>query len=405
MEVLEAYCNSLFSNTETEAPPAPKKNNKALEQYKHEYFDEPQSFSNKRISHRRNAALKRSSRAKLFADNLNPLAPTLKESLENAFTDKQKKALAVNASIPDQSDFPDESGPLITAFVCNKGGTGKTTACINVAGWLANQGQHILIVDLDPQGSSSSYLAANTHIEVNSSDLFRPEQQDFLKPTEVIKNIDLIPADAGLLMAERDLQINQDSPLLLKTKLDAFIEQQHKDYDFVFIDTPAGMGLLSMSAAASADNIILPMDDSSYAEEACKILLDFFVRTEQYTNKKPDIAMVLLKQQTANFLEKIVREDRRRIAELLANYSTEQLPIVAVPHSGCCQRAARSRMTLADFAPVDKLSRAFLKAANRLKAQRDTAEKAKTQALEPDLQTVDTKILAQAKEEAALDEL
>ena len=382
MEVLEAYCNSLLSNKSPEPSLKITSNNKkisspALEQYKHEYFDEPQSFANKRAALRWKTKKRRSSRAQLLAGELSPInnsanANSQFENKPKLLNEKQQRALSIDPTIPSNEGYYG-SQPIITAFLCNKGGTGKTTACINMAGCLANQGKKILIVDLDPQGSASTFVEnPSINQPTISTELFSNAELTHLQVSKAFDNIDIIPADSNLLIAERELHINRESPAILREQLLAIISNSESSYDYIFLDVPAGLGFLSMSATISADNIVLPMDGSSYTEGACELLLELFKQVEKHTNKKPEIAMLLLKQQSGNFLEQILREDRTRIVKLLSRYLLEEVSIVPIPYSSSCQRAARARMTMNEYAPLDKLSRAFQRAALILEAARSS---------------------------------
>lgn len=384
MEVLEAYCNSLLNNKSPEPNLTITSNNKkssspALEQYKHEYFDEPQSFANKRAALRWKTKKRRSSRAQLLAGELSPINnPSNNDddgqfgNMPKSLAEKQQRALSIDPTIPSNQGHH-EKQPVITAFLCNKGGTGKTTACINIAGYLASQGKKILIVDLDPQGSASTFIEnPGINKPTISAELFSKVELEHLQVSKAFNNIDIIPADSNLLLAERDLHINRESPAILRTQLLALASHPESSYDYIFLDVPAGLGLLSMSATISADNIVLPVDNSSYTEGACELLLALFKQVEKHTNKKPEIAMLLLRQQAGNFLEQILREDRTRIVKLLSRYLSEEVRIVPIPYSSSCQRAARARMTMNEYAPLDKLSRAFQRAAILLDTAHDS---------------------------------
>ncbi len=382
MEVLEIYCHSLLGNTRTDTAKKHSSKsarldslNRALEKRLSEKLDQPQSQANQqmpdspRSSPGQTSRKLQSSRARLLSE-LNSASNELFDHTPRAPCKKQAQPLSTDPTLVAQDS--NHQAPTVTAFICNKGGTGKTTACINIAGWLAKQGKRVLIIDLDPQRSASSYISEedNANATCSSALLLNTALTDLTIPN-AFDNIDILPADASLLMAERDMQINQDSPQILSRQLQSLNALTARDsaYDYIFLDTPAGVGLTTLSAAVSADNIVLPMDNSTYSERACEMLLTLFGHCEKYANRRPELALVLLKQQTGNYLERVLKEDQKRISALLEQYSSRALEITAIPYSASCQRAARANMTMAEYAPVDKLSRAFQRAARVLDIQ------------------------------------
>ncbi|MFH2132833.1 MAG: AAA family ATPase [bacterium] len=152
-----------------------------------------------------------------------------------------------------------------------KGGVGKTTTCINLAASMAILGKEILLVDFDPQGNSTSGLGlvpneCNRNIyQALMGDA--PIQQQ-IRPTSV-KRLSIIPANIDLTGAEVELVNSENREMCLKSVL----SQIKKDYDYIFIDCPPSLGLLTVNALVAADSILIPLQCEYYAMEGISQLL------------------------------------------------------------------------------------------------------------------------------------
>jgi chromosome partitioning protein len=180
-----------------------------------------------------------------------------------------------------------------TIAICNqKGGTGKTTTAINLAASLALAGKRILLVDIDPQGNSTSGLGfeKNTlkvsvyHLLLNHLNL----DETLLKSP--IKNLEVIPSNIELTGAEIEMVAMMDRERQLK-----FILEPAKDkYDFIFIDCPPSLGLLTLNALVAADSVIIPIQCEFYALEGVTQLLKTINLIKQRLNSNLEVEGVLL---------------------------------------------------------------------------------------------------------------
>lgn len=168
----------------------------------------------------------------------------------------------------------------IIAVLNQKGGVGKTTTAINLGAYLAKAGKHVLVVDFDPQGNATSGLGLSKDTaEVTSYDvLFKPGEIALaIKETETA-GLNVIPANAGLAAAEVELVDKPNRELMLKKAI------QGLDYDFILIDCPPALGLLTVNALAAADQLLIPVQAEYYALEGLSQLLSVMQRVRQGLN-------------------------------------------------------------------------------------------------------------------------
>ncbi len=163
------------------------------------------------------------------------------------------------------------SGTTVVALANQKGGVGKSTTAINLAASLALHGHRVLLIDLDPQGNASSGLGIERGaIEVSVYDVLLKESslEDAVEPTSV-RNLFVVPATIDLAGAEIELV----SVLSRENRLKNAIAATGKDYEFVFIDSPPSLGLLTVNALTAADEVLIPIQCEYYALEGLSQLL------------------------------------------------------------------------------------------------------------------------------------
>ncbi|OLZ08977.1 ParA family protein [Sulfobacillus thermosulfidooxidans] len=159
----------------------------------------------------------------------------------------------------------------IIAVANQKGGVGKTTTVINLAAYLADSGKRVLAVDIDPQGNTTTGLGIDKQgMDVSIYDVLLESQpvMEALVPTDVV-GLHLIPATLDLAGAEVDLSQAVERELRLKKAL-----QPVKDrYDYIFVDCPPSLGLLTINALCAADRVMIPMQCEFFALEGLSQLL------------------------------------------------------------------------------------------------------------------------------------
>ena len=164
-----------------------------------------------------------------------------------------------------------ERNSTIIALANQKGGVGKSTTCINLAAALAFQGEKILLVDLDPQGNASSGLGVDrTAIELSVYDVLLQDApvEDVIEPTSV-RDLYVLPATIDLAGAEIELVSVFSREQRLKNALKGI----QGDYDFILIDCPPSLGLLTINALSAANEVLIPIQCEYYALEGLSQLL------------------------------------------------------------------------------------------------------------------------------------
>ncbi len=179
----------------------------------------------------------------------------------------------------------------IIAITNQKGGVGKTTTSINVAACLADQGKKVLLVDMDPQGNASSGVGIiRNELENTAYELLLGECSSEECKTEcAVENLDVFPSNANLSGAEIDLIGMENREFILKEEL----EKVKEEYDFIIIDCPPALNLLTVNALVAADSVMVPIQCEYYALEGLTQLLHTINLVQERLNNKLEIDGVL----------------------------------------------------------------------------------------------------------------
>ncbi len=176
------------------------------------------------------------------------------------------------------------------AVINQKGGVGKTTTTINLAAYLGRSGHSVLVVDGDPQGNSTSGLGLDKHnVSATLYDVLfsRAEVSDTIRPTNSDK-VFVIPSNANLAAAEFELAGEVGRELKLRQVLSKV------DYDYILIDCPPSLGLLSINALAAASDVLVPVQTEYYAMEGLSLLLDTIQKVKQALNPNLNLLGIIL---------------------------------------------------------------------------------------------------------------
>lgn len=191
-----------------------------------------------------------------------------------------------------------QHGPARVIAMCNqKGGVGKTTSSINIAGALAQYGRRVLIVDFDPQGAATVGLGVNANTVENTiyTALFdiSVDPHDVVQHT-AFENIDVIPANIDLSAAEVQLVTEVGREQILNSVL----RKLKSEYDLIIVDCQPSLGLLTVNALAAADGVIIPVAAEFFALRGVALLMQSIEKVQSRINPALEVDGVLITMYT-----------------------------------------------------------------------------------------------------------
>jgi len=174
----------------------------------------------------------------------------------------------------------------IVAFTNQKGGVGKTTTCVNLSAFLVEMGKRVLIVDIDPQGNATSGIGVEKNRDTKTVYDIMCDQLDISEAVQLspIRSLEIIPATVDLAGAEVELVRMPGRERLLKDHL----EKVRGSYDYIMIDCPPSLGLLTLNALTAADALIIPIQCEFFALEGVSQLINT-VRLIRKQGLNPDL--------------------------------------------------------------------------------------------------------------------
>jgi len=208
----------------------------------------------------------------------------------------------------------------VVSFSNQKGGVGKTTSCVNISAQVANKGKKVLMIDMDPQGNATSGLGiSKSKIKNTIYDVIigRCDAKDAIIKTK-FKNLSVIPATIDLAGAELELheldELDENSNFT-KIALDSVKDA----YDYIFIDCPPSLGMLTVKALSVSDGIVIPMQCEFYSLEGMSQLLNTVKKIRQIYNPSLQIVGMLLTMYNGRLTltNQVVAELKKYYSELL----------------------------------------------------------------------------------------
>lgn len=181
-------------------------------------------------------------------------------------------------------------GKVICIFN-QKGGVGKTTTTINLSAYLASMGKRILVVDIDPQGNTTSGFSINKdELEYSMYHVIMGLSPKLAIINTEIENLDVIPGTVDLAGAEIELT----AKISRETKVKEGLDKVKDDYDYVFIDCPPSLGLLTLNSLTAADSVIIPIQCEFYALEGVGQLMKTIQLVKRSLNQDLEIQGVVM---------------------------------------------------------------------------------------------------------------
>ncbi|MBR5143577.1 MAG: ParA family protein [Clostridia bacterium] len=188
----------------------------------------------------------------------------------------------------------------VVAFSNQKGGVGKTTSCVNISAQIANKGKKVLMIDMDPQGNATSGLGIQkSKVKNTIYDVIigKCDISDAIIKTR-FKNLSVVPANIDLAGAEIELQELDENLNFTKIALESIKE----DYDYIFIDCPPSLGMLTVKALSVADGVVIPMQCEFYALEGLSQLMITISKIKTHYNNTLNVTGILITMYTNRLL-------------------------------------------------------------------------------------------------------
>ncbi len=188
--------------------------------------------------------------------------------------------------------------PRVIVIANQKGGVGKTTTAINLGTALAAIGEHVLLIDLDPQGNASTGLGVNRKERYHSTYevLLKEASLKQAARTTDVPRLDIAPSTLDLLGAELELAPEKDRTNRLKASIDTLVQESARDsaYSYILIDCPPSLNLLTINAMVAADAVMVPLQCEFFALEGLSQLLKTVEQVRNNLNSRLEIQGVIL---------------------------------------------------------------------------------------------------------------
>lgn len=180
----------------------------------------------------------------------------------------------------------------IISFANQKGGVGKTTSAVNIASSLGVLGYKVLLIDLDPQGNATSGVGiVKKNLKVTAFDMLTGDttaEEATIKTR--FNNLSVIPTNTTLARAEFELADVENGEYIIKKKL----EEAKKEYDYIIIDCPPSLGMLTVNAMTASDGVVIPMQCEFFALEGLSQLMFTISRIKSHYNKDLNVTGILI---------------------------------------------------------------------------------------------------------------
>ncbi|MBS1775006.1 MAG: ParA family protein [Bacteroidetes bacterium] len=198
----------------------------------------------------------------------------------------------------------------VIAFSNQKGGVGKTTSAVNIGAYLASQGKRVLLIDLDPQANMTKGLGIEEP-EISIYGVLLGEQK--IKAFPIRENLVLVPGSYGMSSFEKVKGDDLDKEFLLKEVIDPLKPK----FDFILLDCPPALGLITINALAAADQVYIPLEAQIFGVDGLNKVLEIVEKVRKRINPKLEIGGVFFTRY--NDRKILARDTADDLRELLKN--------------------------------------------------------------------------------------
>jgi chromosome partitioning protein len=270
-----------------------------------------------------------------------------------------------------RDDFPKPAHRRILTVANQKGGVGKTTTTVNLAAALALHGCQVLVIDLDPQGNASTGMGIEHHAGVPSIyDVLLDDVAiaDVVQPAPGLHNLRCVPATIDLAGAEIELVSVVARESRLQRAIAAYCEDAGADIDYVLVDCPPSLGLLTLNAMVATEEVLIPIQCEYYALEGLGQLLKTVDLVRANLNPKLSVSTILLTMYDARtrLADQVVAEVRSHFGDIVLS--------ATIPRSVRVSEAPGYGQSVVTYDPGSRGSIAYLEAAREI-ATRGAVEK------------------------------
>ncbi len=256
----------------------------------------------------------------------------------------------------------------IISIANQKGGVGKTTTTVNLSTILAKKGKKVLLIDADPQGNATSGLGVEKEVEFSTYDILVNDTEiknAFQKTT--IKNLLLCPSNMNLAGAEVELVSMMSREQRLKEKLEDI-----KDiFDYIFIDCPPSLGLITLNAFTASDSVLIPVQCEYFALEGLGQLLNTVNLVKKHLNKEIMVegALLTMYDIRTNLSNQVVKEVKK--------YFNDKVYKTVIPRNVRVSEAPSYGMPITEYDAKSKGAKAYVKFAKEFLKMNEEEKKAK----------------------------
>ncbi len=250
------------------------------------------------------------------------------------------------------------------AFVHHKGGTGKTTSCLNIAGWLVRMKKTVLVVDLDPQGNATSGLGIDRRtIDEQLYDVLLGQKNIREVILETDSGVNLVPSSLDLLAIETHMAGKIQNTRMLKEKL----VDIDGHFDYVLIDLPPGSTMLMINGIVACENIIIPLDSGIFAYKALETLKVLLMNITEELGVETNVMMALLRGYSRSIFERGLSSNiKKLLKKFLTMNLTSNVKIFKIPFSRKIYKAQMKGMPISHYAPYSDVGRAYKRIAKEI---------------------------------------